>query len=167
MIHQQRFASTILTALLNQAWTLSGTTYTNPTDLVLRPKTVYLALFTTMPTVSGTGIPVSYVEPSGGNYARVLLTANGLGGNKLLSPVEYVLKDGVRTASISNKTEQIMFPYTGETGSGYDAPVVGFGILDAATGGNVVLYGTLDAPVTIGANVIPIILAGGLEFTLV
>ena len=80
--------------------------------------TCYLALFTTMPADDGTG----GVEVSGGAYARVLLT--GL----------WASATGSAPSSIANGTLIQFATATADWGT-----VVGFGIYDALTSGNLLI----------------------------
>lgn len=95
-----------------------------------RPATVYVALYTVAPTDAGGG-----VEVSGGSYARAAVMNNATnwpaasGGQK------------------SNGTA-ITFPVaTASWGT-----VIAWGILDAASGGNLLYYGTLAANKTISTG---------------
>ena len=193
MINLGFIGKDILTALLNQQYSVSGSTYSNPTSTAVKnhmPLRVYLAFFTAAPTVAADGT-ATYSEPtcggSGGtgDYFRQELTKNGLGNTKILSNVDTVQRkvgiyDNVGdtnpsstvtkdVARIRNHNELILFPYTGqseEADAGYNAPITHFGIFDAATGGNLLFYGPLKASVTVGKNVVPVILKDNLELTL-
>lgn len=81
--------------------------------------TPYLALYTTDPTAAGTGD-----EVTGGSYIRKAITFGAISGN-----------------SISN-TSAVVF--TGMPA----ATVTHFGIRDSVTNGDLLVYGTLNAPVT-------------------
>ena len=62
-----------------------------------------------------------------------------------------------------------MFPYTGrldEAHAGYDAPITHFGIFTQAAAGTPMFYGPLESSVTVGKNVVPVILKDDLEVTL-
>jgi hypothetical protein len=92
------------------------------------PATVYIALFTTLPNESGTG----GVEVSGGSYARVAVANNATNW------------PAATNGSKKNGTV-ISFPTpTADWGN-----VTGFGIYDAATGGNLLFFAPLDATVTV------------------
>ena len=88
-----------------------------------RPATVYVALYTVAPTDAGGG-----TEVSGGSYARVAVTNNSTNW------------PAASSGSKSNGTA-ISFPAaTANWGT-----VVAFGIFDAASGGNLLYWGTLSA----------------------
>lgn len=181
MFDSNSYGKKILTGLLNQGWTVSGSTKTNPTNTTPFPTRVYLGLSTTTPSVnSATGAVTNFTEPSTGNYARVELTANGVAGSKLLSAADIVARDitvedngteitsGTRyVARIRNHDENIMFPYTGEIGSGWGSDAVThFGVFDAATGGKLIFFGELASSVTVSADRVPLILVDKFEITL-
>ena len=194
MLNLSFIGKDLLTALLNQAWTLSSSSYTNPTKSTINtklPTRVYLGFSTTTPSVSAEGAVSNFTEPTCGGsgetgaYARQELTRNGLSNSKILSAVDVVeRKVGIydnpsdvspsgtvtkKVARIRNHDELILFPYTGqsdEEGAGYNAPITHFGIFDAATGGNLIFFGPLKESVTVGKNVVPVILKDGLEITL-
>lgn len=108
-----------------------------------RPATIYVALYTTAPTDAGGG-----VEVSGGSYSRVAVTNNSTnwpatsGGTK------------------SNGTS-ITFP----TATASWGTVQAVGLLDAATGGNLLFWATLGTPKSIGAGDTASFAAGALVLT--
>jgi hypothetical protein len=81
------------------------------------PANVYVALFTTMPTDAGTG----GVEPATGGYARVLT-----------SGASWNAASGSGPSTISNASS-LAFPLAT---ANYAAPIIGWGLFDASTGGN-------------------------------
>lgn len=87
------------------------------------PTTVYVALFTAAPGEAGGG-----TEVSDGSYARQAIT--------FAAP---------SNGTISN-TGTITFP----TATGSWGTVTDFAILDAASGGNMLMYSPLDASKTVG-----------------
>lgn len=101
---------------------LSATTYTPPA-------TVYVALYTTAPSDSGGG-----VEVTGGSYARVSSTNN---------TTNWPLTSGVLTLKTNGTT--ITFP----TASADWGLVVAFGLLDAPSGGNLLMWADLTVNKTI------------------
>jgi hypothetical protein len=83
------------------------------------PSTVYVALFTTMPTRSTAG-----TEVSGNAYARQSLALSAA------------------SAGLTDNTSLITFP----TASGGNwGTILGIGIMDASTAGNLLWFGTLTA----------------------
>ena len=88
------------------------------------PTTIYVGLYTTMPADDGTG----GIEVSGGSYAR---------------------QSVVFAAPVAGQTANnalVQFP-TATAGWG---TVLGVGLFDALTGGNLLYYGTLTASKTVG-----------------
>lgn len=103
------------------------------------PATVYVGLYTSDPTDANTG-----TEVSGGSYARTAVTFG--------AP-----SDGVTTNSAA-----VEFPQaTGSWGT-----VGWIGILDAASGGNLLYHTALDASKTIASGDIFKIATGSLSVTL-
>lgn len=96
-------------AFLNSA--LRNTPYTSPT-------TVYVALFTTAPTVSGGG-----VEVTGGSYARQSVTWN------------------VPSNGSTSSTADVVFPVA----SADWGNVVAFAIFDSSVAGNMLYFANLGA----------------------
>jgi hypothetical protein len=100
------------------------------TTTLTKPTTVYLALFTTTPTMpAGTG----GVEVSGGSYAR--------------QPIAFGSASGSAPAVAANSA-LVTFP-TATTSWG---TIAGAGIYDAVTGGNLIDAGALSASKTIGTS---------------
>jgi hypothetical protein len=102
-------------AILNHV--LRNTTFSSPT-------TIYVGLFTTMPSDDGTG----GVEVSGGSYARQSVTFAAPSGGQVAN------------------NALVQFP-TATAGWG---TVLGTGLFDALSGGNLLYYGTLTASKTVG-----------------
>lgn len=103
--------------LLDQAY--GGPNYT-------RPATVYMAAFIAMGTEAQTEAGTNLAEPSSGAYARVAITNNGT-----------VL---TRTGSVLSNVSTITFPTpTADWGL-----ILGYGVYDAASGGNLMHWATLD-----------------------
>lgn len=89
------------------------------------PATVYAALFTVAPTVSGGG-----TEVTGGSYARTAVTF------------------GAPASGVSTNSAPVNFPAaTAPWGT-----VVAVGIFDASTGGNLLYFGTLGSSKVIGTS---------------
>ena len=111
------------------------------------PATVYVGLATAACSDTTTGSIVT--EPSGGSYARVSVTNSGTNWNTASS------------GSISNKTA-ITFPEaTASWGE-----VTDFFIADAATNGNILVWGDLTASKTIGTGDTASFAAGDLQISL-
>ena len=119
----------------------------------------YIALSSTAPNADGTGI----TEPSGNGYARCSMRYNLMSGtlsyvpNFPSSPTYDEVTDKF---SISNIIDIYFKEAKGPWGTlGY------FAIFNAATGGQLMAYGTLTSPITPIADTIPVIRAGGLVIT--
>ena len=104
-------------ALLNHV--LRNTAYVSPI-------TIYVALFTTLPSDDGTG----GVEVSGGSYARQTVTFAAPSGGQ-------VANSGAVTFPVAT--------------AGWGT-VVGMGLYDAVTGGNLLYYGALATSKTVGSG---------------
>lgn len=104
-----------------------------------RPST-YIALFTAAPTDAGGG-----TEVSGGSYARVQVTA-------------WDTASGGATAN----TNAVTFT----TASASWGEIVAFAIMDAATTGNMLVWGDLTAPKTVGSGDTAEFAAGAIDITL-
>lgn len=89
------------------------------------PATVYVGLMTAAPNDDGTGV----VEPPSGAYARVAVT------NDL---TQWPAASGGQKANAND----IVFPTATSPGWG---TVTHFGIFDAASSGNLIAFGALDA----------------------
>lgn len=102
------------------------------------PGTVYLALYTVMPTVAGGG-----TEVSGGNYTRQAVTV------------------GVPTSGVSSNTVDVLFPVaTLDWGT-----LLGYGYLDAISGGNLLSFAPFGASRTILSGDVVRLPAGQLIIT--
>ncbi|MBP7949016.1 MAG: hypothetical protein KA004_05125 [Verrucomicrobiales bacterium] len=97
------------------------------------PGTVYLALYTVAPNASGGGS-----EVSGNAYARVAVTNNNTNWP------DSVLGTGEKYLGVAQS-------FTTATGGGWGS-IVAVGIFDAASNGNLLYYGSLTTPVSIGAG---------------
>lgn len=100
------------------------TTYTGPT-------TLYIALFTTMPDADGVG----GVEVSGGSYARVAST-----------------NDTTNWPNASLRQKKNGADLTFVQASADWGDVVGAGIYDALSSGNLLVFGEFDTPITVLTN---------------
>jgi hypothetical protein len=103
--------------------------------------TAYVALFTAAPSDAGGG-----TEVSGGSYARVATAA-----------ADWNAASGGSTSNAN--------PITFATPSGSWGTVTHFGIFDAASGGNLLWWGSLTASKTIGSGDTASFAAGALTLT--
>jgi hypothetical protein len=109
-----------------------------------RPATVYVGLFTTLPTEGGVG----GVEASGGGYARIAVTNNA---------TNFPAASG----NVKHNGTAISWPAFTQ-----DMPTfVGAGIWDAASGGNLLYWGPFTTPRTVLSGETFQIPAGGGTFT--
>lgn len=133
-----------LLAAIVQAW-VGGSTQSSNT--VTFPSSGYIGLYTTLPTRnSSTGEFENGVEVSGGGYARINLDTVGLAGAHYFTAA--AAWDNSNTQAAITNTVAIQFPQsTASWGT-----IVGFGIFDAASGGNAYLVGSLNSSVTVSAN---------------
>lgn len=115
------------------------------------PSTMYVALFTAMPTYSTAGTEVS---TSGTAYARqsILCTSPGSGG--------WTGPTGTNL-TYSNQSNIVYATPTATWGT-----IVGAGLFDASTGGNLLYFSQLSTPKTVNnGDGAPQILAGQLQLT--
>jgi len=110
------------------------------------PANFYVALYTTMPTAQdGTGA----VEVSGGAYARQAVASG-------TSP--WVATAASGTAQQTSNVNQISFPQaTANWGT-----ILGIGIYDASSGGNLLWFGTLTSSQTVNNGFTFVIAANNL-----
>lgn len=109
---------------------------------ITAPANVYLALFFSNPTDTGTGgTEVSYT-----NYAR--------------QPVTFSAPAASGTGLMIQNASQISFAEA-STNVG---TVTHIGLYDALSGGNLLLYGQLDTPLTVQAQVTPVFRAGSIKW---
>ena len=109
----------------------------------LTPPTMFVGLSTADPIDDGTGL----AEPSGNNYTRVQTSAsdwNPASGGALSNLVEIVF--AMATSNWGTMTH--------------------FALFDAATGGNMLAFGSLDESKTVGSGDIAKFAAGDLEVKL-
>jgi len=108
-----------------------------------RPATVYVALYTAAPTDAGGGTAVS-----GGSYARATVVNNATNF------------PAAESGEKSNGTEITFAEASANWGT-----VVAFGILDAASEGNLLLWATLTANKTIDSGDTAKFAVGDLTYT--
>jgi hypothetical protein len=110
--------------------------------------TVYAALFTSAPTASGGG-----TEVTGGSYARVPITNN-------------LTNWPAASGQIKRNGTAITFPTPSADWAPSGTPVIGAGLFDAASSGNLLIYGPFTTSRTIvNGDAAPSILANGGTFT--
>ena len=111
---------------------LRGTTFTSPA-------TIYVSLHTANPADDATG-----TEVSGGAYARVAITANTTNWSGTQSAGSTSASSGTGGASSNNGAITFPTPSGGNWGV-----VTHFGIWDALTTGNLLVFGALGTSKTI------------------
>lgn len=122
-------------------------------DMLLRnltptqPTNYYYALSTTTPSADGT----NFTEPSGNGYARVELTRGAIFGSAF---------SGAPSTITNNQSLIFTYP-TGSWGT-----VTHWGAYDASTGGNLLLYGELDAATGVATGEQPEFTPGNLTLTM-
>lgn len=138
----------LATALLNQVF--RNTAFTRPT-------TLYLALYTSNPTAADTG-----QEVSGGAYARQAVTFGAPTSENypIYHPTTGQLV-AVSKQTIKNSNIIVLPTATADWGQ-----ITHVGIRDAATGGNLLYFGTLETPRSILTNDIFKMLTGQVALTL-
>lgn len=112
------------------------------------PGTLYVALFTAAPSDSGGG-----TEVTGGSYARIAVTNN---------TTNWPNATGTSPTSKSNGTV-ITFP----TATANWGTVVAFGIFDASSGGNLLVWADLNANRTVNSGDTTSFAVSALTITLV
>ncbi len=116
------------------------------------PTTLYVGLLTTTPTDSTAG-----TEVSGGSYARVAVTSATTAWNNTQGNTTGA---STGTDGTTENASAITFPAPTATWG----TVNGFGIYDASTGGNLLIYAALTTPKTINnGDAAPSFAAGALS----
>lgn len=118
------------------------------------PATVYVALFTATPTDAGGG-----TEVTGGSYARVAVASSLANWAGTQAAGSTVASSG--TTGTTSNNNAITYPApTANWGT-----VVAFALMDALTGGNMLIYGALNANKTVNSgDAAPQFAAGALSF---
>lgn len=118
------------------------------------PTTFYVALYTAAPTAAGGG-----TEVSGGSYARVAVTSNLTDWAGTQAAASTAVSSG--TSGTTSNNAAISFPApTAAWGT-----VTSYGLFDAATGGNLILFGTLGTSKTVNSgDAAPQFVAAALDF---
>ena len=110
----------------------------------VRPATVYVALYTITPTDASAG-----TEVAGGSYARASVTNNAT---------------NFPASTDGSKANATVITFAEATGSW--GLVTGYAVFDAASGGNMLFYGTLTTSKSFTSGDTPKINIGGLTFQL-
>lgn len=119
-----------------------------------KPSTIYIALFTTTPTPAGGG-----VEVSGGSYARAAL--NPLNTNWLATQGGTT---GVSSGTSGQTKNAVAITFPAPTADW--GTIVAFGIFDAITAGNLVIFGSFaTSKVVSNGDQAPAIAINGLTLT--
>jgi hypothetical protein len=110
----------------------------------------YIALSTTAPNADGT----NFTEPlSSAGYARSIIGLSSTSATQVMSSP---------SGGATSNTSIIFFPEaTASWGT-----VTHFGLFTSASGGNLVLYGTLTNPIAVAANYVPLFRVGNFSLTL-
>jgi len=118
------------------------------------PTSLYIGLFTTNPTDSTAG-----TEVSGGSYARVTVASSLANWAGTQAAASTVASSGTSGTTSNNGTVTFPAP-TANWGV-----VTGFGIFDASTAGNLLVYGALTTSKTINnGDAAPAFAAAALTF---
>lgn len=131
-------------------WLFRGQSYTPPA-------TLYIGLYTTVPSAdAGTG----GVEVSGGSYARASVAASLANWAGTQAAGSTVASSGTGGQTSNNNVITFAAP-TANWGT-----IAGFGIFDAASGGNMLYFGSLTASKTVNnGDAAPAFAAGALTVT--
>jgi hypothetical protein len=110
----------------------------------------YIALSTTAPNADGT----NFTEPlSSAGYARSIIGLSSTSATQVMSSP---------SGGATSNSSIIFFPEaTASWGT-----VTHFGLFTSASGGNLVLYGTLTNPIAVAANYVPLFRVGNFSLTL-
>lgn len=120
------------------------------------PSTLYVALFTTAPTDASSG-----TEVGAASYARVGVTSSVINWAGTQGAGSTVASTGTGGQTSNNELIEFGTP-TENWGT-----IVAFGLMDAALGGNLLIYGSLSANKTVNnGDGNPLFQAGTLSFTL-
>jgi hypothetical protein len=124
------------------------------TTTFTRPSPIYIGLYTSAPSDSGGG-----TEVSGGSYARVASTPSDTAWTATQGGTSGASSG---TGGTTDNATDITFPApTANWGV-----VTHFGIFDASSGGNLLIWGALTTPKTINSgDPAPKFVAGALDIT--
>lgn len=119
------------------------------------PTTVYVGLWKSTATLADDSSGTLTGEPSGGAYARVSVTNNATNWPNSTGSTTALKQNG---NSIAWATATTNWTGTGET-------ISQFALLDAASSGNILFWGTLTTPKAIGSGDTASFSAGALSIT--
>lgn len=119
-----------------------------------KPTTIYFALYTAAPSDSGGG-----TEVSGGSYARVAITPSNTNFNATQGGTS-----GASSGASGNTTNAVAITFPAPTASW--GTVTHYGVFDASSGGNLLIWGALNTSKTINnGDAAPSFSAGNLSVT--
>ena len=119
-----------------------------------KPTTIYFALYTAAPSDSGGG-----TEVSGGSYARVAITPSNTNFNATQGGTS-----GASSGTSGNTTNAVAITFPAPTASW--GTVTHYGVFDASSGGNLLIWGALNTSKTINnGDAAPSFSAGNLSVT--
>ena len=119
-----------------------------------KPSTIYFALYTVAPSDSGGG-----TEVSGGSYARVAITPSNTNFNATQGGTS-----GASSGTGGNTTNAVAITFPAPTASW--GTVTHYGVFDASSGGNLLIWGALNTSKTINnGDAAPSFSAGNLSVT--
>lgn len=121
------------------------------------PSTLYVGLFTANPTANTAG-----TEVSGGSYARIGVATSLTAWAGTQGAGTTATSSGTGTSGTTSNNAAIVFPApTANWGS-----ITGWAIFDAATGGNMLFYGSLSAAKSVNSgDAAPSFAASALQIT--
>lgn len=102
------------------------------------PTTLWVGLFTAAPTDAGGG-----TEVTGGNYARVAITSSLANWAGTQAAASTVASSG--TSGTTSNNANVTFPVPNANWG----TIVAFGVFDALTGGNLLIFGNLTVSKTV------------------
>ena len=136
-------------------WLLRGQALGLATGSGTGPTTLHVGLFTTNPTDSTAG-----TEVSGNGYTRASVTSSLANWAGTQSAGSTAASSGTNGTTSNNNAITFPAPSGGNWGV-----ITGFGIFDAATAGNLIIYGALTSSKTINnGDSAPSFAAGALTF---
>lgn len=111
----------------------------------------YLALSSTAPGADGSG----FTEPAATTgYARAVIGLQSQSATQVMD---------TPAGGVTQNKDIIFFP---EASASWGT-LTHFGLFTAASGGTLILYGTLSEPITVAANYVPLFRVGNFSLTLI